>query len=141
MAETGTATIEIEASPKRILEVITDIESYPQWMSAFKKAEVLESDGKGRPLRAQFEVDAMIKRVHYILEYKYSKNAVSWESAEGDVKEINGSYTLDIGEGVTRVTYSYSIDPGFPIPGFLKRQAVRMMVGAALDDLKERSES
>lgn len=141
MAETGSPSIDIEASPERIMEVILDLPSYPDWQSAFKKAVVLEEDDEGRAKRAEFEVDARIKTVHYILEYTYGENRVGWEKVDGDVKDIKGSYTLEPQGSSTKVTYDYSIDPGFPVPGFLRKQGVRMMVTSALNDLKARAES
>jgi ribosome-associated toxin RatA of RatAB toxin-antitoxin module len=141
MADTGTESIEIKASPERILDVVTDIEAYPDWMGAFESAEVLEYDGDGRPHQATFEVDARIKRVTYVLQYSYPKNGIAWENISGDVKEIKGSYILEPAGDSTKVTYSYSIDPGFPVPGFLRRQAVKMMVNSALHDLRKRAES
>ena len=43
-AESGTESIEIRASPERILQVVSDIDSYPKWMDEFKEATVLERD-------------------------------------------------------------------------------------------------
>lgn len=141
MADTGTASIEINANKDRIVDVVTDIDAYPEWMSAFKKAVILERDSENRPAKAEFEVDAMIKTIHYVLAYTYSADRISWSMVEGDVKEIKGSYTLDPQEGTTEVTYAYEIDAGFPVPGFLRKQGVKMMVSGALNDLKKRAES
>lgn len=141
MADQGSKSIEIEASVERILEVVTDVEAYPEWMSAFRRAELLERDNEGRPARASFEVDATIKTVHYVLEYDYPEDGISWRSIDGNVKEIAGSYSLERLGDRTRVTYRYSIDPGFPVPGFLRRQGIKMMVSSALGDLKKRAES
>ena len=41
---------------------------------------------------------------------------------------------------MTEVQYETSIDPGFPIPGFLKRQGEKQIVKGALQDLKKRVE-
>ena len=141
MADSGSKSIEIFATPERILEVVADVESYPSWMDAFKKAAVLEKDEQGRPAKAEFTVDARIKVINYTLEYSYGSNSVSWKKVDGDVKEIIGSYELEPKEGGTVVTYTYTIDPGFPVPGFLRKQGVKMMVNTALDSLKDRAES
>lgn len=141
MAETGTASIEINAPADKIMRVITDIEEYPQWMDPFRKAEILERDEQGRPARAEFEMDAVIKRIHYVLQYSYPPDGIAWEKAEGDVKEIAGSYILEGRGGTTTVTYNYAIDPGIPVPGFMMRQGVKLMVSTALHDLKKRAES
>lgn len=141
MADSGRESIVINRDAERILQVVADIESYPDWMPAFKTAEVLERDDQGRPKRAEFEVDARIKVVNYVLEYEYPDKGVSWRKVDGNVKEIKGSYTLDEREGKTTVTYEYEIDAGFPVPGFLRKQGVKMMVSSALNDLKKRAES
>lgn len=140
MTDTGSASIDIRADRERIFGVVIDIEAYPEWQPAFRKAVVLERDERGRPARAEFEVDAMIKTVHYILEYSYPPGGISWSMVEGDVKEIKGTYSFEPHEGVTKVTYSYEIDPGFPVPGFIRRQGVKVMVSSALNDLKKRAE-
>lgn len=141
MSDKGSESILIKAPPEKILEVVAAIESYPEWMPAFKLAEVRERDSEGRPSKAEFEVDARIKQLQYVLEYTYTDAGLSWRSISGDVKEIVGSYSLEPSGDATKVTYEYSIDPGFPIPGFLRRQGVKMMVDSALKDLKSRAES
>lgn len=141
MADTGTASIQIDANAERILEVINDVEGLPGRLSAFKMAKVLERDPEGRPLRAEFELDARLKVVHYFLEYEHAPNKVSWKMTEGDMNELIGSYELKPGANGTEVVYSYSIDPGFPVPGFIRKQGVKMMVSGALDDLKKTAEA
>jgi hypothetical protein len=59
---------------------------------------------------------------------------------DGDVKQIKGSYELEPQGESTKVTYTYEIDAGFPIPGFLRKQGVKMMVSGALNDLRKRAE-
>jgi hypothetical protein len=49
----------------------------------------------------------------------------------GSVKALVGSYSfapLDGGKR-TRVTYQLSLDPGFPIPGMIKRATTKLIVG------------
>lgn len=141
-AESGTESIEIKATPERILQVVTDIEAYPQWNDEFKEAKILDRDAQGRPARASFELDAKIKTVRYILGYNYPETGVAWVNEEGgDVKLIKGSYTFSPTGEVTNVIYNFEIDPGFPVPAFIRRQAVKMIVSRALGGLKKRAES
>jgi uncharacterized membrane protein len=141
-AESGSESIEINATPEAIFGVMTDIDSFPKWMDEFKEATVLDRDGQGRPARASFELDAKIKTVRYILAYTYPENGLAWESEEGgDVKLIKGSYIMSPSGAATTVTYNFEIDPGFPVPSFIRRQAVKMIVSRALGGLKKRVES
>jgi hypothetical protein len=89
-----------------------------------------------------FKVDAKLKVVSYTLGYDYSKapESFSWKLVDGDVKALEGSYTFDEFEDVTEVRYEMAIDPGFPVPGFMKKQAEKQIVRSALQDLKKRAE-
>lgn len=139
---TGSASIAINAPAQKVMDVVMDINAYPDWIKEMKQATVQETDGAGRPARASFVVDAKVKKVRYDLLYSYSPDTISWHSAEGaDVSEISGSYQLKDAGGKTHVAYSYSIDPGFAMPGPLRSQAVKLIVSIALKGLKKRVES
>lgn len=143
MAESVKDSIDIEATAEDIFEVATDFEAYPEWNANIKKAEIVKTDSKGRATEVWYEVDAKIKKLQYTLKYSYAgaPSKFSWKLLEGDVKELSGSYVFDEFEDVTDVTYETSIDPGFKIPGPLKRQGERQIVKGALQDLKKRVES
>jgi ribosome-associated toxin RatA of RatAB toxin-antitoxin module len=143
MADSVKDTIDVKASTDALFEVATDFDAYPEWNSNIKKVEVKETDDEGRGTKVWFQVDAKVKTVAYTLIYDYSRApaSFSWKLLEGDVKELSGSYTFDEFDDVTEVQYETSIDPGFPIPGILKRQAQKQIARGALQDLKERTES
>ena len=47
MADKTAQTIYIEADPATVMKVIADIGAYPDWVSEYKEAEVLEADAEG----------------------------------------------------------------------------------------------
>ena len=143
MADSVSDAIDIEASAEEIFTVATDFDAYPEWNSDIKKVEIKETDGEGRATKVWMQVDAKVKTVSYTLEYDYSNapESFSWSLLEGDVKELSGSYEFDEFDDVTEVRYETSIDPGFPIPGFLKRQGQKQIMKGALQNLKKRVES
>lgn len=143
MADKVRDTIDIAATGAEIFEVATDFEAYPDWNANIKNVEVKERDADGRATSVWYEVDAKVKVVTYTLTYDYANapESFSWDLDGGDVKELNGSYSFDEFDDVTEVTYETAIDPGFPLPGFLKRQAEKQIVKGALEDLKKRVES
>ncbi|MDQ3877510.1 MAG: SRPBCC family protein [Actinomycetota bacterium] len=143
MAEGVKDTIDVEAPVDAIFEVATDFAHYPDWNPDIKEVEIKETDAEGRAVRVWFKVDARVKTVTYTLGYDYSDapERFSWHLIEGDVKELSGSYAFDEFDDVTEVQYETSIDPGFKLPGFLKRQAEKQIVRGALNDLKKRVES
>jgi len=135
-AESGSESIDIQATPEAIFQVMTDIDSFPKWMDEFKEATVIDRDDQGRPSRASFELDAKIKTVRYVLAYSYPEGGLAWESEPGgDVKLIKGSYLMSPAPSradATTVTYNFEIDPGFPVPSFIRRQAVKMIVSRSI---------
>lgn len=142
MAEKVKDSIDISATAEQIFQVATDFDSYPEWNASIKKVEIRASDDEGLPTEVWFEVDAKIKTIRYTLEYDYSDapDSFSWDLKEGDVKQLNGTYTFDEFNDVTDVTYELAIDPGFRIPNLLKRQAEKQIMSSALKDLKKRVE-
>ena len=49
MADKTAQSIYIDADPGTVMDVIADIGSYPDWVSEYTDAEVLETDAKGYP--------------------------------------------------------------------------------------------
>lgn len=143
MADSIKDSIDIAATAAEIFDVATDFASYPDWNESVKKVEVKATDEEGRATRVWFEVDAKLRVISYTLEYDYSRapEGFSWRKVDGDVKELTGSYGFDEFGPETDVTYEMSVDPGFPVPKLLKRQAEKQIVRAALQDLKKRVES
>jgi len=143
VADKVSDNIDVSATAEEIFRVATDFEAYPEWNPNIKKVEVRETDPEGRATKVWMQVDAKVKTVTYTLAYDYSEapEAFSWELVEGDVKALSGSYRFDEFDDVTEVQYETSLDPGFPIPGFLKRQGEKQIAKGALQDLKKRVES
>lgn len=143
MAHHGTSSIDVDATTAELMEIVCDLDAYPDWLPDVKAVEVLDRDGDGRPTAATMTVDVTIKEVTYTLDYEYDGDEkVAWVSRPGgDIKHIEGSYTFAINdEGGTNVVYDLAIDPGFPVPGFLLKRAAKHITSAALDGLKARAE-
>lgn len=142
MAEKVKDSIDIAAGAQQIFEVLTDFESYPDWNPDIKEVAIKDKADDGLASEVWFKVDAKVKTVTYTLTYDYSNapESFSWDLKEGDLKKLSGSYAFDEFDDVTEVTYEVEIEPGFPVPGFLKRQAEKQIVGGALKNLKKRVE-
>lgn len=144
MADRTEGSIEIEASPEEIMEVITDFEAYPQWAEGIRSATVERRDDQGRPAEVAFEFSAMGFDATYTLVYEYAPDhgGISWttKQASGAVKDVEGEYVLRAENGDTTVTYGLAVEIAVPLPGFLKRRADRQANKTALDGLKERVE-
>ncbi|HUO46584.1 MAG TPA: SRPBCC family protein [Acidimicrobiia bacterium] len=145
MAEATVESIEIKASPEAVFAVAADLDAYPEWATGLKEIEVLETDDEGRAQRARFVVDGMIKEIAYVLLYTYEEPfSMRWIAEPGspDIKQLEGSYTFqEAGDGLTEVVYALKVEPSFTIPGFLRRQAEKQLVGTALRGLRKRVEA
>lgn len=138
-------TIDVSAEPQRIYEIAIDLEAYPDWAKGVKFARVTEVDDQGRPTVAEFTIDAMIKEISYTLQYDYDRdNGFAWAARpNNDINVLEGSYqfnALDDGAG-TEVVYALRVEPTFKVPGFLRRQAEKQIVGTALRGLKNQAEA
>lgn len=136
-------SIEIAAAPESVFAVAADLGSYTQWASGVRSIEILETDANGRAAKAHFVVDGMVKEIEYTLNYTYDPpNSISWTAeAGGDFSTMEGSYTFNrTDEGGTEVVYALMAAPAFTIPGFLRRQVEKTVVGTALRGLRRRVE-
>jgi uncharacterized membrane protein len=145
MSMEGTVqSIEVSAPPQLVYEVALDLESYPEWATGVKSVDVAEEDEHGRPVRADFRADAMVKEINYTLVYRYDmENGFSWSAEPGeDITAMDGSYQFnELDDGGTEVLYALRVDPAFSLPGFLRRQAEKQIVSSALRGLKRRAEA
>lgn len=145
MSEQTEGQIVIRASAAEIMDVLTDFEAYPEWADV-KSARVLERGEGGVGTRVAFEVDVpVLGRASYTLAYRYAPGdgGMSWVSTEarGAVSNITGEYLLtEIDERETKVIYRLSVDLGVLLPGFVRTQGEKRVIGNALEGLKRRVE-
>jgi ribosome-associated toxin RatA of RatAB toxin-antitoxin module len=145
VGERTEGTAEIDEVPARVLAVIVDFESYPEWAQGVKATQVLQRDQRGRATEVAFHVSTSGIDARYTLGYRYlpRNGGLTWttKQASGAVKDVEGEYFLERSGAGTRVTYRLSLEPAISLPGFLRRTAERTIVGTALGGLKDRVES
>ncbi len=144
MAEKTTQTIYIEADPETVMQVIADIDSYPEWISEYKEAEVQESDADGNPKIARLVLDAAVLKDTMVMAYTWpaDRKSVSWTLTSSSLlRSLEGSYRLAPKGSGTEVTYELAVDLAVPMLGLLKRKAERRLIDTALKDLKKRVEA
>lgn len=144
MARTA-SDIVIDASADRIMDVIADFTSYPDWATGVKKADVVRGPEGGRAEQVHFVLDAAPIRDEYDLGYTWDGDrAVSWNLAVSGsmLTSMDGTYVLEaLGDAQTRVTYQLAVDVSVPLLGMLKRKAEKVIIDTALKGLKKQVES
>lgn len=148
MADSTESSITIAAEPGAVLDVIADLEVYPDWALEIKNVEILTEEGDGWPDRASFTMDSGVIKDTYTLDYEWDiiedgTGSVSWKLVEGTIlKAMDGTYTLaSTGDGSTHVTYQLMVALKIPVMGMLKRKAESVIIDTALKELKKRVES
>ncbi|MEO6793616.1 MAG: SRPBCC family protein [Mycobacterium sp.] len=144
MADKTTQTIFIAADPDTVMKVIADIGSYPEWVSEYTEAEVLETDAEGYPKQARLVLDAAVIKDTMVFSYVWpaDRRSVHWSLVSGSLlKTLHGEYRLTPKGSGTEVTYELSVDLMMPMIGLLKRKAERRITDTALKDLKKRVEA
>lgn len=141
MPDRASASIHVAATPAEVLNVVADFAAYPDWVSSVRQAEVLTVGADGRPAEVRLVIDGGLIRDDYVLAYTWGEQEVSWHLVRGQMqKSQEGSYQLTPQGGGTLVRYELSVELGIPVPGMLKRRAERVVMDAALKDLKQRVE-
>lgn len=144
MADRTQRSIVIQAPSDQVMAVIADLGRYPEWVSAAKSVEVLETGADGRASTARFVLDAGVVKDTYVLRYRWRPDgrAVSWTLVEGELqKGQDGSYELtEQPDGTTRVVYELTVDLNIPMIGMFKRKAEKVITDTALKELKKRVE-
>jgi ribosome-associated toxin RatA of RatAB toxin-antitoxin module len=136
--------VEVSAEPQHVYEVALDLEAYPEWAGGVKSVSITEQDEYDRPVQADFVVDGMVKELAYTLDYDYNyDNGFAWVAVPNDdIRSLEGRYEFNaLDEGGCEVVYALKVDPAFTVPGFLRRQAEKQIVGTALRGLKKRAEA
>lgn len=144
MAVEGTVQrVEVSAEPQHVYEVALDLEAYPDWAGGVRSVTITEEDEHGRPSQADFVVDGMVKEISYTLVYDFDfDNGFAWHAIpNSDIRSLEGRYEFNAIEGGSEVVYALKVDPAFTVPGFLRRQAEKQIVGTALRGLKKRAEA
>ncbi|MEK4240588.1 SRPBCC family protein [Janibacter sp. FSL W8-0316] len=148
MADSTRSSTVVDASPGEVLDIIADLEAYPEWAKEIRQVEILTEDGDGWPDTASFSLDAGPIQDTYTLDYTWDvaedgQGVASWTLVEATMlKAMDGSYTLSAtADGGTEVIYELTVDLKVPMLGMLKRKAEKVIVDTALRDLKKRAEA
>lgn len=140
MAKT-TTSIEIKAPIKKVFSVISDFESYPDFLSGSKKAEIVKKNGN--KLQVEFQMD-LIKTITYHLDIKLEPHkGLHWTLIKGDfMKSNNGAWKLEeIKKGITKATYEIEMDFGLLVPKSISSLLIGKNLPAMMKEFKERVEN
>lgn len=132
----------VTAPPDKIIDALTEFESFPEWQAQVLECEVLERDDVGRGSRVRMTVDGKVRKIRYVVRYHYDlPDGLGWEQESGDLQTNTGQYTFaPRGDGSTAVTLDIVADVGFYVPRLVKSVLREQALRSSMRDLKRRVE-
>ena len=137
----ATREIEIDVTPDELMAVITDFESYPEFIPEMVSARIVRQHGDTWEVAFGIHV---VRRLDYTLKLvRVSPTRIEWKLVTGVFKSNEGSWNLVALNGGSRTHAEYSIDiqVGMFLPGSLVRSLVGKSLPSMLGKFKERAES
>ena len=142
MAEQTESSIIIDAPAEKVMAVIADLGTYPEW-AGVKQTRVLATFPDGRPREVEMIIDSGPIKDTYSIQYQWhGHQQVNWQLTESTVlRDLDGMYMVhDLGDGRSEVTYRLMVDLEIPVIGSIKRKAEKVIVDTASKGLKKRVE-
>ncbi|WP_037161483.1 SRPBCC family protein [Rhodococcoides fascians] len=138
MAVTADTEVDIAAEPAAVLDVLMDVEGLPAWSPVHKKIEIIDRFDDGKPHHVKMSVSILGINDEQTVEYTWTDDKVVWDLVEGSQqKSQHGEYTLTPTDKGTHVTFSLTVDPKIPIPGFLVKKGTKTILAAATEGLRQ----
>ena len=110
---------------ERFYQVITDYQSYPEYMDGVDGVCVIEESEQGAMVEYSLNI---IKQFTYQLKLDHqAPRRVSWFLRSGDLfKKNSGSWEFeDLGDGKTRVTYTIDVEFKLMVPKMIINKVVK----------------
>lgn len=143
----------IEAEPKKVFDILSDVEKYTEFMPYLEKMEVIETLDDGR---IQYEVvnAPVVSRRDYVLRITVTNPSegswkIDWKPApEGKGPPASkkmvrivlneGWYLIEPHEKGTKLSYMLLTHPGGSIPNFIAKRSNTSAVPDLLDGIRKR---
>jgi ribosome-associated toxin RatA of RatAB toxin-antitoxin module len=132
----------IAARPDDTFATLTDYEHLHEWQGSVRRATVLNRDDRGRGRDVEYEIDAWVRTVRYVLRHTYdAPSRIDSQYLRGDFATFEGFWRFDPQPGGrTRALVDIRIDPGLRLPGRIVRLLQRRVLQSAVEDLRRHLE-
>lgn len=134
-------TVVINAPLKKIFDVITDFEKYPEFIPEMREVHVLKR--KYTTLEVKFMAE-LIRIIEYVLRIKIAHpKSISWELVSGSMLSHNhGSWEFkELKHNSIEATYTIDVEPTLLVPRSMMQVLMESNLPRMLDNFKNRIES
>jgi ribosome-associated toxin RatA of RatAB toxin-antitoxin module len=140
----ATASVRVHATPEVLWQVLTSCSQAVEIVPGLKVCDVLETapDRSWQRIREVMDYSWLIPRVSYEIKANYTKpSAISFEKVAGDLKRLKGSWTLQTDGEYTVAQYDLDFVPGFWVPRWFVRAALKRDLPKMLRAVREHAEA
>lgn len=133
-------TVEIDASPARVMSVISDFRSYPDFLPETRKVRILrEQDGVWE---IEFTVQVIRELTYTLRLVRDGDVSLDWSLVEGMFKANEGGWVLEpLDDGArTLATYTIDVQVGMFVPGNIVRALTDRSLPTTLARFKAEAE-
>jgi hypothetical protein len=141
---TASATVRIHAPREVVWSLITSCQESMEMVPGLEACEVLESapDQSWQKIRHTMNYSWYVPKVTYVIRAAYDWPAkVTIERVAGDLRTLRGSWELKSDGDYTIAHYMVDLAPGFWVPHWIVRSALRKDLPKMLRALRSRAES
>ncbi|MGQ4619157.1 SRPBCC family protein [Nocardia sp. R7R-8] len=116
----------IDTDPDQVMDALTDVESLPEWSSAYRDVRVATRDARRRPRRVFLEAELLGSSDLQVLEYDWTDDRSSWIVTDS-TRGVRGGGFFEVSDSVdgTHVWYHVELYLPLPVPGFLLKRSFR----------------
>jgi ribosome-associated toxin RatA of RatAB toxin-antitoxin module len=135
------ATILIDAPAERIWQVMLDCHEIPTFVPGVTDCQVLESGENWEIIRHQVKWIWLFPELSYVFRAQYlPRRQIDFTRIAGDIRDMRGRWRLIPirGGSQTLVRYRVYLDPGFLVPQWLVRHALKSDLPDVLTALRTR---
>ena len=140
--ETG---ILLNHSIEDVWAIMRDCESAPEFVPNMRDCDIIERspDGATDIIEHQVKYGWIAPKTTYRFRADYTHHErIHFERTSGDLKHLEGEWLLEPADpegNSVFVRYAVHIDPGFFVPGFVVRRALKKDLPKAMHALRERA--
>jgi len=141
---TANATLRIHSSREAVWGLITSCPESLRMVPGLEVCDVLESapDQSWQKIRHVMNYSWYVPKLTYVIRATYDRpSKVSIERVSGDLRTLRGSWELTTDGNYTIAHYTVDLAPGFWVPNWIVRAALRKDLPKMLRALRARAES
>jgi ribosome-associated toxin RatA of RatAB toxin-antitoxin module len=139
----ATASVRIHAPREVVFALVTSCAEAPRLVPGLRACDVLETapDGSWQRIRHVIDYSWYVPRLTYEIHAIYEPPEKVWiERTSGDLRVLKGSWVLQSDGDYTIAHYEVDLAPGFWVPHWLVRAALRRDLPKMLRALRSRAE-